>query len=61
MAGLDPNSPPQTKDDYMAALEQLKSKGLQGHWMSPFLFTGGFTFQALIYQFGGTASGTSSS
>ena len=52
-AGLDPNSPPQTKDDYMAALEQLKSKGIQGHWMSPFLFTGGLTFQALIYQFGG--------
>jgi multiple sugar transport system substrate-binding protein len=52
-AGLDPNSPPQTKDDYMAALEQLKSKGIQGHWMSPFLFTGGLTFQSLIYQFGG--------
>ena len=52
-AGLDPDSPPQTKDDYMAALEQMKSKGIQGHWMSPFLFTGGLTFQSLIYQFGG--------
>jgi multiple sugar transport system substrate-binding protein len=52
-AGLDPNSPPETKDDYMAALEQMKSEGIQGHWMSPFLFTGGLTFQALIYQFGG--------
>ena len=51
--GLNPDEPPQTKDDYMAALEQLKSKGIQGHWMSPFLFTGGLTFQALIYQFGG--------
>jgi len=40
-AGLDPDSPPTTNDDYMAALEQLKSKGIQGHWMSPFLFTGG--------------------
>ena len=40
-AGLDPNEPPQTKDDYMAALEQMKSKGIQGHWMSPLLFTGG--------------------
>lgn len=52
-AGLDPDEPPQTRDDYMAALEQMKSKGIQGHWMSPFLFTGGLTFQALIYQFGG--------
>jgi multiple sugar transport system substrate-binding protein len=52
-AGLDPNTPPQTKDDYMAALEQMKGNGIQGHWMSPFLFTGGFTFDALLYQFGG--------
>jgi multiple sugar transport system substrate-binding protein len=52
-AGLDPNKPPQTRDDYMAALEQMKSKGIQGHWVSPFFFTGGLTFQALIYQFGG--------
>jgi len=52
-AGLNPDEPPQTKDDYMAALEQMKSKGIQGHWMSPLLFTGGLTFQALLYQFGG--------
>jgi multiple sugar transport system substrate-binding protein len=52
-AGLDPDNPPQTKSDYMAALEQMKGKGIQGYWMSPFLFTGGLTFQALIYQFGG--------
>jgi multiple sugar transport system substrate-binding protein len=52
-AGLDPNKPPQTRDDYMAALEQMKSKGIQGHWMSPFFFTGGMTFDALCYQFGG--------
>jgi multiple sugar transport system substrate-binding protein len=52
-AGLDPNKPPRTKDDYMGALEQLKGKGIQGHWMSPFEFTGGLTFQSLIYQFGG--------
>ena len=52
-AGLNPDDPPQTKDDYMAALEQMKSKGIQGHWMSPLLFTGGLTFQALLYQFGG--------
>jgi len=52
-AGLDPDSPPQTEDDYMAALEDLKGAGIEGHWMSPFLFTGGLTFQALLYQFGG--------
>ena len=52
-AGLDPNKPPQTKDDYMAALQQMKSKGIQGHWMSPFFFTGGMTFDALCYQHGG--------
>jgi multiple sugar transport system substrate-binding protein len=52
-AGLDPDKPPQTRDDYMAALEQMKSKGIQGHWISPFLFTGGLTFDSLLYQFGG--------
>ena len=52
-AGLDPNSPPQTKDDYMAALQEMKGKGIQGHWMSPFLFTGGLTFNSLLFQFGG--------
>jgi multiple sugar transport system substrate-binding protein len=51
--GLDPDDPPQTNDDYIAALEQLKSKGIKGSWISPFLFSGGLTFQALIYQFGG--------
>jgi multiple sugar transport system substrate-binding protein len=52
-AGLDPNAPPTTMHDYMAALDQLKGKGIQGHWMSPFQFTGGFTAQSLIWQFGG--------
>jgi multiple sugar transport system substrate-binding protein len=51
--GLDPDDPPQTNDDYIAALEQLKSKGIKGSWISPFLFSGGLTLQALIYQFGG--------
>jgi multiple sugar transport system substrate-binding protein len=51
--GLDPSKPPTTMDDYMAALEQLKGKGIQGHWMSPFQFTGGFTAQSLVWQFGG--------
>lgn len=52
-AGLDPDSPPQTRDDYMAALEELKSNGVQGHWVSPFPFTGTLTFESLLWQFGG--------
>jgi len=52
-AGLDPDKPPQTGDDYLAALEQLKGKGIQGHWMSPFPFTGTFQFESLLWQFGG--------
>ena len=48
-----PTSPPQTNDEYMAALDQLKGNGIEGSWISPFLFSGGLTFQALIYQFGG--------
>ena len=52
-AGLNPDDPPQTNDEYLAALDQLKGNGLEGSWISPFLFSGGLTFQALIYQFGG--------
>jgi len=51
--GLDPNNPPRTRDDYMAALEELKGKGIQGHWVSPFRYTGGLSFQSLLWQFGG--------
>src|SRR3954468_7784657 len=35
-AGLDPNKPPQTKDDYTAALTELTKAGVQGFWVSPF-------------------------
>ena len=52
-AGLDPAKPPQTRDDYEAALEELKGKDIEGHWVSPFLFTGGLMFQSLVWQFGG--------
>ncbi|MBA2619171.1 MAG: ABC transporter substrate-binding protein [Rubrobacter sp.] len=52
-AGLDPNSPPQTKDDYMAALDELKANGVKGHWVSPFAFTGTLSFESLLWQFGG--------
>ena len=52
-AGLDPNKPPQTKDEYTAALQQLKGAGVQGHWMTPFPFTGSQQFQTLLWQHGG--------
>lgn len=52
-AGLDPAKPPLTASEYAAALDALKGKGIQGHWASPFLFTGGLSIQALIWQFGG--------
>ncbi|MBO4205465.1 ABC transporter substrate-binding protein [Micromonospora echinofusca] len=53
-AGLDPNKPPMTKDDYTAALTELKKSGVQGFWVSPFQFTGGMTFYSLLHQWGGT-------
>ena len=52
-AGLDPEDPPQDRESYEAALEELKGKGIQGHWATPFLFTGGLQFQSLLWQFGG--------
>jgi multiple sugar transport system substrate-binding protein len=52
-AGLDPEKPPMTADDYATALDTLKSKGVQGHWATPFPFTGSLTVQALVWQFGG--------
>jgi len=52
-AGLDSDDPPQTREDYEAALEELKSKGIKGHWISPFPFTGVLTFMVLLWQFGG--------
>jgi multiple sugar transport system substrate-binding protein len=52
--GLDPEKPPMTADEYATALDTLKGKGIQGHWASPFPFTGGLSIQSLIYQFGGS-------
>lgn len=52
-AGLDPDKPPATGDDYLAALETLKGTGVQGSWVSPFQFTGAFQFESLLWQFGG--------
>jgi multiple sugar transport system substrate-binding protein len=52
-AGLDPAKPPTNADEYAAALDALKGKGIQGHWATPFPFTGVLTVQALLWQFGG--------
>ncbi len=52
-AGLDPDKPPKTGEEYMAALEELNKAGVQGHWATPFPFTGTFQFQTLLYQYGG--------
>jgi len=52
-AGLDPDKPPTNNAEYLAALDALKAKGIQGHWASPFPFTGTFQFDSLIWQFGG--------
>lgn len=53
-AGLDPNKPPQTREDFTAALEELKGQGTQGFWVSPFLFTGGLAWESLLFQNGGS-------
>ncbi|MFK5633953.1 MULTISPECIES: ABC transporter substrate-binding protein [unclassified Ornithinimicrobium] len=52
-AGLDPEAPPMDNESYMSALESFKSAGIEGHWASPFPFTGGLSLQSLIWQFGG--------
>jgi multiple sugar transport system substrate-binding protein len=47
------SSIPTDKNSYMDALDKLKSKGIQGCWVSPFQFTGAFMFMSLLWQFGG--------
>ena len=53
-AGLDPEKPPTNNDEYLGALEELKKSGVEGHWATPFPFTGSMTLQSLIWQFGGS-------
>ena len=53
MSKAGATKPPATKDEYESMLTELKGKGVQGFWVSPFQFTGGFTFQSLLWQFGG--------
>src|SRR3954447_20025577 len=60
-AGLPPDRPPADRSEYMEALGQLKGKGVQGSWVSPFLFTGVLQFQSLLFQFGGNLFSTDGS
>lgn len=53
-AGLDPEKPPTNAEEYGTALDALKSKGIEGHWATPFPFTGSMTVQSLLWQFGGS-------
>jgi len=52
-AGLDPNAPPQTRDEFMRALEQLKAAGIQGYWLTP-LAMASWLFQSFLWQDGGS-------
>ena len=52
-AGLDPDKPPTTNDEYMNALDKLKGIVIQVSWVTPFQFTGGFQFESLLWQYGG--------
>lgn len=52
-AGLDPDSPPQTLQEYTDALNALQEAGIFGQWVSPFPFTGLLVFHSLLHQFGG--------
>jgi multiple sugar transport system substrate-binding protein len=51
--GLDPNEPPQTRDEYMGALEQLKNKGIEGFWVPTIPAGSTWLFETLLWQYGG--------
>ena len=53
-AGLDPESPPRTREEFEGALEEFRANDIQGFWVSPFPFTGTLTFESLLFQFGGS-------
>ncbi len=52
-AGLDPESPPQTKAAFEKALDAFRAKNIQGMWMAGFPFPGVFMFDTLLWQNGG--------
>jgi multiple sugar transport system substrate-binding protein len=51
--GLDPNKPPQTRDEFMGALEQLKGRGVQGFWVPTLPAGSTWTFMTMLWQYGG--------
>jgi multiple sugar transport system substrate-binding protein len=53
-AGLDENKPPQTRDEFMGALQQMKEAGVQGYWVQPQNPIGSWLYQTMLYQFGGS-------
>jgi multiple sugar transport system substrate-binding protein len=52
-AGLDPEKPPTTGDEMLQMLDTLKSKGIQGWWVSPGQVQDPVQSATLIYQYGG--------
>lgn len=53
-AGLDPDTPPDTGAEYLDTLEQLRAKGVQGHWLPAIDPQGvGRGFDSLLWQMGG--------
>jgi len=44
---------PTDKDTYLAALDTLKTAGIQGEWVDGYYFTGTMEFESLVWQFGG--------
>jgi multiple sugar transport system substrate-binding protein len=54
-AGLDADSPPRTGEDYLAALDKMRGRGIQGHWLPAIDPQGvGRGFDSLLWQMGGT-------
>ncbi|WP_231946475.1 ABC transporter substrate-binding protein [Auraticoccus monumenti] len=53
-AGLDPDAPPTTGEEYLSALETLRSNDIQGHWLPAIDPQGvGRGFDSLLWQMGG--------
>lgn len=51
--GLDPEEPPRTGEEYLAALEQMSEAGIRGSWVGAVDAWGGRRFETLLWQFGG--------
>lgn len=51
-AGLDPNKPPQTPEEYKTALAALRAAGFKGQWIDSYGFMRNY-FVSLLHQYGG--------